>query len=114
MIGSYTRENDVAYLAPVVILGLPIFDTIFVSYIRWRRGRPIFFGSNDHFALRLRKWRLSTKETVLCSFGVTAILGILAILTTRTSNLGATLIVLGIVVASFLVASFLKRIDMGM
>lgn len=114
MIGSYTRENDVAYLSPVVILGVPIFDTIFVSYIRWRRGKPIFFGSNDHFALRLRKWRLSTKETVLCSFAITAILGTLAILMTKTSNLGATLIVLGIIIVSLLVAWFLKRIDMGL
>jgi UDP-GlcNAc:undecaprenyl-phosphate GlcNAc-1-phosphate transferase len=114
MIGSYTRQNDVAYLSPVVIFGVPIFDTLFVSYIRWRRGMPIFFGSNDHFALRLRKWRLSTKGTVLCSFAVTTILSFLAIIMTKTSNLGASLILIGIIIASLIVATFLKRIDMSM
>ena len=65
----------VASLAPVVILGLPIFDMLFVMYIRWPRGAAILRGSPDHFALRLRNWRLTTRQTVWASYAVSALLG---------------------------------------
>ena len=79
MNNSYTRVNSVAALAPVVILGVPIFDMLFVMYIRWRRGIPVMMGSPDHFALRLRHWRLTTRQTVIASYVATAILGSVAI-----------------------------------
>jgi len=75
MIGSYTSNNIIACLAPVIILGVPIFDTLFVMYIRWLRGMSIIAGSPDHFALRLRKWRLSTRQTVIASYFISAMLG---------------------------------------
>ena len=115
MIGAYTKYNVVAWVAPVIILGIPVFDTLFVMYIRWLRGMPVIFGSPDHFALRLRKWRFSTKQTVLVSYAVSLFLGILAVWMLLTSN---TSIALGIVIlimfSGFLTAFFLKRINMSL
>ena len=74
-IGSYTRSNFFGFLAPILIMGVPIFDTVFVMFIRWRRGIPVMRGSPDHFALRLRKWRLTTRQTVWTSYLATAVLG---------------------------------------
>ncbi len=73
MIGSYTRNNDMAYLAPVLILGIPIFDTFLVMFIRWLKKRPVMFGSPDHYALRLRKMGLSVRGVLIMS----AVAGIL-------------------------------------
>jgi UDP-GlcNAc:undecaprenyl-phosphate GlcNAc-1-phosphate transferase len=114
MIGSYTANNPIGFLAPVIILGVPIFDTVFVSYVRWRRGIRIFFGSPDHFALRLRKWRLSTRQTVLCSYGVTAVLGIAAVAMIHATKLGAGLVLMAVVLFGFGLGVFLKKIDMSM
>src|SRR5262249_18518315 len=50
---SYTRINNVGVFSPLLILGLPIYDTILVSYLRYMRGMSPFRGSRDHFALRL-------------------------------------------------------------
>ena len=54
---------ECAAAAPALILGVPLFDMLFVMYVRFRRGLPVMLGSPDHVALRLRKWRLSTRQT---------------------------------------------------
>ncbi len=58
MNNGYTENNRLAALAPGLILGVPLFDMLFVMYVRRRRGLPVMLGSPDHVALRLRKWRL--------------------------------------------------------
>jgi UDP-GlcNAc:undecaprenyl-phosphate GlcNAc-1-phosphate transferase len=35
-------------LTPVFILGIPIFDTLFVMWIRYQRGLPIFGAARSH------------------------------------------------------------------
>ncbi len=114
MSNSYTERNPVAALAPVLILGVPIFDMLFVMVIRRMRGLPVMLGSPDHVALRMRKWRWSTRQTVLASYAVTAGLGAAAITMTLVSLDGA-LIVLGLVSLTALVCGvLLKRIDMSL
>ena len=44
---------EVTFLVPVVVLGIPIFDTTLVVLSRWRHGRPIFLGGRDHASHRL-------------------------------------------------------------
>ena len=115
MIGSYTQNNMVACFSPVIILGIPIFDTVFVIYIRWRRGIPIIYGSPDHFALRLRKWRFSTIQTVILSYAASLILGLLAIaMLLLPSNLAALGIMLVSILGGISLAVFLKRINMSL
>lgn len=75
MIGKYTESHSVSLLTPLLILGMPIFDTLFVMYIRFLRGLPVFLGSPDHMAIRLRHWGLSVTQVVLLSYLGAAILG---------------------------------------
>ena len=112
MNNSYTRTNLVASLAPAVILGVPVFDMLFVMYIRRRRGLPVMLGSPDHFALRLRKWRLSTRQTVLCSWGATIVLGLLGLGMMAGSAAVATSILAGLALAAIALGVLLKRVDM--
>ena len=114
MDNAYTEFNPVAALAPALILGVPLFDMLFVMYVRRRRGLPVMLGSPDHVALRLRKWRLSTGQTVLASWAATALLGAAAVVMTQVSARGA-LSVLGIVaVVALALAVWLRRIDMSL
>lgn len=75
MIGKYTEGHSVSLLTPVLILGMPIFDTLFVMYIRFLRGLPVFLGSPDHMAIRLRHWGLSVTQVVVISYIGAALLG---------------------------------------
>jgi UDP-GlcNAc:undecaprenyl-phosphate GlcNAc-1-phosphate transferase len=54
---------------------MPIFDTLFVMYIRFLRGLPVFLGSPDHMAIRLRHWGLSVTQVVMISYFGAALLG---------------------------------------
>ena len=114
MNNAYTSKNLVASLAPVVILGVPVFDMLFVMYIRYRRGLPVMRGSPDHFALRLRRWRLTTRQTVLLSWGATLVLGFVGMgMMAGTAPVAASLLG-GLVALALGTGLFLKRIDMGL
>lgn len=75
MIGQYAAHHQVALLTPLLILGVPIFDTLFVVQIRASLGRPIFLGSPDHLVLRLRRWGMSVPQIVSLMYAASAALG---------------------------------------
>jgi len=112
MSNAYTRTNDLAAIAPALILGVPLFDMLFVMYVRWRRGLPVMLGSPDHVALRLRKWRLSTRQTVLVSYGATALLGAAAAAMSMLPLGAAAAILAGVALLALAAGLLLKRIDM--
>ncbi len=114
MVGKYTEHNHLGLIVPAVIFSVPLFDTLFVSFIRMRRGVSILKGSNDHFALRLRKWRLNVRQTVLVSYGFSILSGLLGI-GIMLSNLDSASILLLVNSFIFLVLGlWLKKIDMTM
>jgi UDP-GlcNAc:undecaprenyl-phosphate GlcNAc-1-phosphate transferase len=112
MIGNYTTYNLVACISPVLILGVPIFDTFFVIYIRYLRGMSIISGSPDHFALRLRKWKLSTKQTVVASYGISILLGCAALFIIQLAHLQALVVISILITMALLTGYLLKKIDM--
>ena len=111
---AYTRNNSVAALAPALILGVPLFDMLFVMYVRRRRGLPVMLGSPDHVALRLRKWRWSTRQTVLASYLATALLGGAAVALTLSPPRGALGVLVGVLLAALILGGWLKTIDMSL
>lgn len=65
MMVSYTRVNKLAFLSSIFLLAIPLFDLVYVSALRIIKGKLPFFGSPDHFALRLRKkMNWSSRQTV--------------------------------------------------
>ncbi len=113
MIGKYTSVNPAAVLTPVLILGVPVFDTLFVMYIRWMRGVPVFWGSPDHFALRMRRWSLSVPKVAVISYAVALFLGGIGLLSMFVS-LGVAVGLIAVTAILALGAAFwLKRVDMS-
>ncbi len=63
--GDYSKYNDLGFISALLILAVPIFDTAYVMILRMINKKSPFFGSPDHFALRLKKkYRLSAARTV--------------------------------------------------
>jgi UDP-GlcNAc:undecaprenyl-phosphate GlcNAc-1-phosphate transferase len=112
MNAGYTRINLLAVISPILILGIPLFDLALVMYVRWRRGVPVTKGSPDHFALRLRRCRLSVRETAVTTYVVTAILGAAALTMSQVQLEWALATMLGIVSAGFVLAYLLLKVDM--
>jgi UDP-GlcNAc:undecaprenyl-phosphate/decaprenyl-phosphate GlcNAc-1-phosphate transferase len=86
MIGKYPSDHPVSLLTPLFILGVPIFDTLFVMYIRYMRGLPVFWGSPDHIAIRLRHWGLTVPQIVIISYLCTALVAGIGLLIMAVSQ----------------------------
>jgi UDP-GlcNAc:undecaprenyl-phosphate GlcNAc-1-phosphate transferase len=109
MIGSYTEKNFLGFLAPLVILGIPMFDTFQVMFARWQKGIPIVRGSPDHYALRLRAAGISVRGVTLFSYAAAAILGGFGILIMNMSALYHVVTVVGLLVLAGLISIFLLQ-----
>ncbi len=66
-------EAKLALMAPILILGFPIFDTLFLIFMRVRKGRPAFNKSNDHLALRFLKAGYSKQWALLIMLSATLV-----------------------------------------
>lgn len=83
---DYSRINPLGVYAPLFILLVPIFDTLFVSIIRLRKGKSPFLGSKDHFALRLEALGFARPQIVGLCVVASSFLSICAFLVTRVST----------------------------
>jgi len=98
---KYSTVNPLGVYAPLFILAVPIYDTLFVSVMRLRRGHSPFMGSKDHFALRLEKIGFSRRWVVWLASLATLSLAIFAWLMTQVP------LAWGIVIAAALTIEFL-------
>jgi UDP-GlcNAc:undecaprenyl-phosphate/decaprenyl-phosphate GlcNAc-1-phosphate transferase len=69
----------VTWMVPVVVLGLPLFDTTLVVISRLRRGlNPLTTPGKDHVSHRLVKMGTSQREAVLILYLVCCCFGLIA------------------------------------
>src|SRR6266403_2107674 len=93
-----------AWLAPILILGVTIFDTTLVTISRSRRGLlPFATPGKDHAAHRLSNLGLGQRGAVLALYVLGATGGALAVLVSYISA-GAALVVAVVVIAAMLFA----------
>jgi UDP-GlcNAc:undecaprenyl-phosphate GlcNAc-1-phosphate transferase len=111
MIERYPSDHPLSLLTPVFIVGVPIFDTLFVMYIRYRRGLPIFWGSPDHIAIRLRHWGMSVPQIVITSYVATGIVGAVGLAMLSVSLEVGWILCAGTVGTLLLVTMLLKKVD---
>lgn len=75
--------NNVAFvtwMVPVLVLGIPIFDTALVVFSRLRRGlNPLTTPGKDHLSHRLARAGMTHREAVLTLYLAQATLGALAL-----------------------------------
>ena len=76
----------VTWMIPLLVLGVPIFDTTLVTISRLRRGlNPLTTPGTDHTSHRLNYAGLTRREAVLVLYVVAFILGLLAIFVTQAT-----------------------------
>src|ERR1700722_2335087 len=96
-----------SWIVPILILGVPIFDTTMVSISRARRGLlPFTSPGKDHTAHRLSNLGLGPRGAVLVLYFMAASLGALAVLVPQLST-GSAYALLAILALCALIAIFL-------
>lgn len=74
-----TSSTIFSLLLPVVVLTIPIFDTIFVTITRKLRGQPVSVGGRDHSSHLLVGLGFSEERSVYILYGLSIMGGIIAI-----------------------------------
>ncbi len=106
---GYTSINRMAWLGPILILGVPLMDTLLVMISRARKGRSMFQASQDHFPLRMVAAGMSRRRTVLVVHLGAALLAVIAVVATQVDTLPASLLILTPLLISFAVIFKLSR-----
>ena len=73
-------QNAISIFVPLIVLALPIFDTLFAIYRRYRSRQPIFQADKKHLHHRLLNRGISHKNVVLILWGITALCSIIALI----------------------------------
>ncbi len=95
ILGGWQHNSPLtsSFLSPLLILGVPIFDTTLVTILRFVHRRMPWQGGKDHSSHRLvHILRGSEKGAVLILYGVGVLAGGLGLIVARSSSLVAILI----------------------
>lgn len=80
--------QEVAWMIPVLVLAVPVFDTTLITISRLRRGLvPPASPGKDHTAHRLANLGLGQRRAVLVIYGAGIFFGVLAVVLSRPSVL---------------------------
>ena len=112
VLGVYTPEGSIrqlAVLSPILILAVPILDTILVSIYRLRRGAPLFAADRNHLAHRLIRIGVSPREAIILLYILSGLFGILALLLPTLKPSQAVLVFLIALGVSFIFAFFIRN-----
>ena len=81
-----------AVFMPAVVMAVPLYDFISVTFLRLRQGNSPFVGDTQHFSHRLKRRGLSDRQVALTLYLATFCTGIGAVLLQQADWIGAILI----------------------
>ncbi|MFC1754304.1 glycosyltransferase family 4 protein [Thermoproteota archaeon] len=80
IIGVMKSTVALSLFIPVLVLGIPISDTLYAILRRIKNGKHIFKPDSEHFHHKLLALGFSHKQVVLLFYGLSTGLGIVAVL----------------------------------
>lgn len=93
-------ERRAALLSPILILGLPLFDTSFLIFMRLKKRLAIFRKSQDHIAIRLRQGGYSPWQTLFIIGSMSLFYCIGGLLVAQVANIYGIVIILTVIMMS--------------
>lgn len=113
IMGDYSRYNDLAFISGITILSLPLFDLVYVILLRLLKGKNPFFGSPDHFVLRLKKkYGKPASWTVTIVIAIQLVLSAVVILNFYTTPLVTIISTLTLVLFFAVFGLYLAQVNM--
>jgi len=88
----------VSFVVPVLILGLPVFDTLFAIIRRVLKGKPIMSPDRGHLHHRLLDMGFSQKQTVAILYTLTSVLCLTAVVMALKDAFRGLILILAVVV----------------
>ena len=114
--GLFKYYAIVSFAVPFLILGLPMFDTLFAIIRRLAHGQNPMAPDRGHIHHRLIDMGLNQKQAVAALYVISSILGLSAVVLTSSGAVKAMLLLMALAVAAFLASRviFHRDIDKAM
>ncbi len=109
--GLFKYYAIVSFAVPFLILGLPMFDTLFAIIRRLAHGQNPMAPDRGHIHHRLIDMGLSQKQAVAALYVISSILGLSAVVLTSSGAVKAMLLLMALAVAAFLASRVIFRRD---
>ncbi|NLP18117.1 MAG: undecaprenyl/decaprenyl-phosphate alpha-N-acetylglucosaminyl 1-phosphate transferase [Firmicutes bacterium] len=106
--GTLKSATVIALAVPMVALGLPIIDTFFAIFRRYRNGSPIFKADKGHLHHRLLERGLSQRQAVLFLYSVSGVFGMGAL---AIGDGGGKYSLFALAAAALILLYSLRRLD---
>jgi UDP-GlcNAc:undecaprenyl-phosphate/decaprenyl-phosphate GlcNAc-1-phosphate transferase len=104
LLGLFKSVTLFSFIVPIIILGVPVFDTTFAIIRRIVNKRPISSPDKSHLHHRLLALGLSHRNTVLAIYGLGVIFSVSAVVFSRTTLWGSILIIFALLVVTEIIA----------
>lgn len=92
MMASMKSEAAIAILIPIIALGVPVMDALWAPVRRFILGQRIFTPDRDHIHHRLLKLGYTHRRAVLMLYGITVLMGLVALSLVHARNDRAALL----------------------
>ena len=109
--GLFKYYAIVSFAVPFLILGLPMFDTLFAIIRRLAHGQNPMAPDRGHIHHRLIDMGLNQKQAVAALYVISSILGLSAVVLTSSGAVKAMLLLMALAVAAFLASRVIFRRD---
>lgn len=98
------NATAVAIVTPIIILGVPIWDTFMAIIRRTLSGEKFYKPDRNHLHHRLLSLGLTHRGTVLVIYGISLIFSMISLLLNVSSRVGGVLLVIGLLFGAELFA----------
>ena len=89
---------------PAIVMAVPLYDFISVTFLRLKQGKSPFVGDTQHFSHRLKRRGLSDRQVALTLYLATLCTGLGAVLLQQADLIGAILIAVQTVMVLIFIA----------
>lgn len=103
VMGLFKLHTVITFLVPVLAMAIPLADTVFAFCRRIVHGQSPFHADKGHFHHRLLAMGLNQKQAVAVLYGVSAIMGLVAVLLAGRDPVQRTICVIAAFAISLIV-----------
>lgn len=107
--GGFKSYAVITFAVPLLILGLPIFDTSFAILRRLFTGKGIMTPDRGHIHHRLVDMGFSQKQTVFILYAISGVLGLTAVVLAESGALRALVLLICVLICVFVGSMMAKR-----
>jgi len=97
-------------LIPILILAVPLFDTMFVTLMRSINSRKVFQGGKDHISHRMVVLGLSEQKAVLSLYFISMVFGAISILSMFVDPAVTIILILLVFITLIYFGAFLGKV----